>query len=248
MVIPFLRRAFASDPDHIVVRHGDADLKVRLRRHAAARRFTLRVSGATGEIVLTLPQRGSLETARHFAQGHGAWIAARLEKLSDRTAFAPGEKVPVRGRMHRIVHRPAPRGVVTAATDAAGHPILAVYGDAAHVARRVRDFLSKEAKRDLDIAVLKYTRLLGIPARKITIKDTRSRWGSCSSAGRLNFSWRLIMAPPEILDYLAAHEVAHLKEMNHSARFWRIVAKSCPHWREAERWLKRHGAELHRYG
>ena len=84
--------------------------------------------------------------------------------------------------------------------------------------------------------------------RVIAIRDTKSRWGSCSSTGTLSFSWRLIMAPPLVLDYLAAHEVAHLKELNHSNRFWTLLHELCPATDEAERWLKRHGAELHRYG
>jgi predicted metal-dependent hydrolase len=114
--------------------------------------------------------------------------------------------------------------------------------------RRVRDFLEREAKRDLQAAVARHTAALGIPARRITVRDTRSRWGSCSAKGYLNFSWRLILAPPFVLDYLAAHEVAHLKEMNHSPRFWREVHALCPRTEEAERWLKRHGTDLHRYG
>jgi predicted metal-dependent hydrolase len=112
----------------------------------------------------------------------------------------------------------------------------------------VREFLQREARRDLGEAVARHTANLGIPARRITIRDTRTRWGSCSSRGFLNFSWRLVLAPPHVLDYLAAHEVGHLKEMNHSNRFWRIVRDLCPRTDEAEAWLKRHGTELHRYG
>jgi len=105
-----------------------------------------------------------------------------------------------------------------------------------------------EAKRDLAAAVKRHTDALGIPARSITVRDTRSRWGSCSAQGSLNFSWRLVLAPPFVLDYLAAHEVAHLKEMNHSPQFWRVAHALCPRLEEAERWLKRNGADLHRYG
>jgi hypothetical protein len=116
------------------------------------------------------------------------------------------------------------------------------------VARRVRDFLEAEAKRDLSAAVKRYTARLGVDASRITVRDTKSRWGSCSAKGALNFSWRLILAPPFVLDYLAAHEVGHLKEMNHSSRFWRVVHGLCPRTDEAEDWLKRHGTELHRFG
>ena len=126
--------------------------------------------------------------------------------------------------------------------------MIAVAGDAAHVSRRVKDFLRKLALEDIEKAVRRHTATLGISARKITIRDTTSRWGSCSSQRDLSFSWRLILAPSPVLDYLAAHEVAHLREMNHSHRFWALTHKLCPHTEEAEGWLKRHGASLHGYG
>lgn len=248
MLIPLLRRMVEPDPAHIEVVHDGARYRVAVKRHPQARRLTLRVSATGGDVVLTLPPRGRLGPARAFAESHGAWIATRVAKLPERIAFIPGNCVPVRGELHRIIHRDAPRGLVTPGCDGNGEPILAVYGDRAHIERRVRDFLLRESKRDLDRIVENLTAQLGIPARRIAIKDTRSRWGSCSSAGRLNFSWRLIMAPAFVLHYLAAHEVAHLKEMNHSVRFWRIVAQLDPRWREAERWLAKNGALLHRYG
>lgn len=248
MVIPLLRRTAEPDPEHIEVVHDGARYQVAVKRHPMARRFTLRISATGGEVILTLPPRGRLAPARAFAESHGGWIATRIAKLPERIAFVPGALVPVRGTLHRIVHRDAPRGLVTPGFDGHGHPILAVYGHPAHCERRVRDYLIRESKRDLDTIVENLTRQLQVPARRITVKDTKSRWGSCSSAGRLNFSWRLIMAPAFVLHYLAAHEVAHLKEMNHSVRFWRIVAQLDPRWREAERWLAQHGTDLHRYG
>ncbi|MGL4325447.1 MAG: M48 family metallopeptidase [Beijerinckiaceae bacterium] len=248
MLIPLLRRAVEPDPDHIEVLHDGARYRVAVKRHPMARRFTLRVSATGGDVVLTLPPRGRLGPARAFAESHGGWIATRINRLPGRIAFESGASVPVRGVLHRIVHRDAPRGLVTPGYDGHGEPILAVYGQRAHLERRVRDYLQREARRDLDGAVEKLTVQLGVPARRITIKDTKSRWGSCSSAGRLNFSWRLVMAPAFVLHYLAAHEVAHLREMNHSVRFWRIVAQLDPRWREAERWLAKHGTDLHRYG
>ena len=135
-----------------------------------------------------------------------------------------------------------------AARDSAGAPIIAVAGEATHVARRVRDFLEAEAKKDFALAVKKHTAQLGQPAKRITVRDTKSRWGSCSANGALNFSWRLIMAPPFVLDYLAAHEVAHLRELNHSNRFWKLTYQLCPRTDEAETWLKTYGSALHRIG
>ncbi len=246
-LIPLLRRA-APDPEFVTVAHGGETFSLRVTRHQRARRYSLRFSARTHEIILTLPARGSLRAAATFAQSQAGWIAARVQRAPERIPFADGAAIPVRGELTRIVHQPAPRGVATLARDESGAPVLLIRGEAAHVARRVRDFLAREARRDLDLAVQKHARALGIAARKIAVKDTVSRWGSCSSAGRLSFSWRLIMAPPFVLDYLAAHETAHLQQMNHSQRFWRIVASLDPRWREAERWLSHEGAALHRYG
>ncbi len=221
---------------------------VRLRRHAQARRYTLRVLAASREVVLTLPPRGTLKEAQAFAQRNGAWIAARLGRLPQAVPFVDGGEVPLRGTPHRIVHRPGARGTVWIEADAAGEPRLCVAGDARHLPRRVRDFLKREAKRDLEAASRRYTTALGIAMRRIVVRDQTSRWGSCSSTGVLSYSWRLILAPPHVLDYLAAHEVAHLKEMNHSPRFWRLVERLCPDWQRAKAWLDAHGTQLHRYG
>jgi predicted metal-dependent hydrolase len=116
------------------------------------------------------------------------------------------------------------------------------------VARRVRDFLKREAKRDLTAASRRYAASLGVAIKRVTVRDQVSRWGSCTADGALSFSWRLILAPPYVLDYLAAHEVAHLIEMNHSRAFWRVVARICPDWRRAKDWLNAQGNALHRYG
>lgn len=236
------------DPDHIEVAHGTSRFKVAVKRRTAARRFTLRVSNASGDIVLTLPERADLKAAQVFAEAHGGWIATRLAKRPDMVPFQTGAMVPFRGVPHRIVHWSTIRGVTRATTDRDGQAILAVSGETGHVARRVTDFLKREALKDLTQAVDRHTAALGIPARKIAVRDTASRWGSCSSKGHLSFSWRLVMAPTLVLDYLAAHEVAHLKEMNHSHRFWTLTHRLCPRTEEAEAWLKRNGTGLHRYG
>ncbi|HVL71609.1 MAG TPA: SprT family zinc-dependent metalloprotease [Beijerinckiaceae bacterium] len=243
-----LFRRTLPDPAHLDVAHQGQRFRVALRRRAAARRITLRVSSATGEIVLTLPPAVDLSAAQRFADAHGGWIAVRLAKVPERVVFTHGAVIPFRGVPHRIVHWSNVRGVTAATHDPDGAPVIAVTGEAAHVPRRVRDFLEREARRDLAESVLRHTAALGKPARRLTVRDTKSRWGSCSAKGCLSFSWRLILAPPFVLDYLAAHEVAHLKEMNHSHRFWRVVHGLCPRTEEAERWLKRHGTDLHRYG
>ncbi len=235
------------DPDEIAVFHAGAVYRVALRRRAAARRLTLRVSSATGEAVLTIPERTDLAAARRFVEAHGGWIAARLARLPDRVPLEPGRAVPLRGVPHRIVHQPVALRRVALAAGADG-PAILVAGEAGGVPARCRAFLQREARRDLEAAVAAYAARLDVRPAGITLRDTTSRWGSCSARGGLNFSWRLVLAPPFVLDYLAAHEVAHLREMNHSNRFWRLVREACPGMDEAEAWLKRHGTDLHRYG
>ncbi|KAB0267925.1 M48 family metallopeptidase [Microvirga brassicacearum] len=243
-----LFRRVPEDPPHLKVSHEGRTLKVALKRRPTAKRITLRVSNASGEVVLTIPERTSIEIAQRFADGHGAWIAARLAKVPMRVKFEPGALVPLRGVPHKIVHWSSIRGVTRATTGSDGAPILAVSGDVLHVARRVQDFLEAEAKRDFAASVKHHTAALGIPAKRITVRDTKSRWGSCSANGALNFSWRLIMAPAFVLDYLAAHEVAHLRELNHSHRFWKLTHQLCPRTEDAEKWLKTYGSALHRFG
>lgn len=235
--------------DHIVsVSSGDDICRVILRRRHDARRFTLRVSQVTGEATLTMPQRGDHRAAIRFAQAHGDWIVTRLRRVPRRIAFIPGAVTPVRGVPHLIVWEADAHAIPELVINPDGGMMIRTGGDPRHVQRRVQDFLKREASADLAAAVTRYTSALGVRARSTTLRDQRTRWGSCASSGRLNFSWRLILAPPFVLDYLAAHEVCHLREMNHSDRFWALVYSICPATDAAEAWLKTYGAGLHRYG
>lgn len=237
-----------SEPQAITVAFDREVYVVRLRRHRQARRYTLRIQSATREIVLTMPPRGSLKQAQEFAQKHGAWIAARLRRLPEAAPFAHGAIIPLRGIEHRIEHRRSARGAVWAEVGGEGERLLCVAGEAPHIPRRVHDFLKREAKRDLEAASRHAAQALGVSVKRVSIRDQSSRWGSCSSTGVLSYSWRLILAPPFVLDYLAAHEVAHLIELNHSRAFWRLVERIYPDLKRAKIWLDAHGAELHRYG
>jgi predicted metal-dependent hydrolase len=237
-----------AEPSTLLVKHGSQIYSIRLRRHRRARRYTLRIHPSDREAILTMPPRGTLADAKDFAQRHGGWIAARLGRLPKAAPFLPGTVVPVRGVAHRIVHRAGVRGTVWPETRDSGERILCVAGAAEHIERRVHDYLKREARNDLQEAAQTYARALGVRVKRLSIRDQSSRWGSCTSAGSLSFSWRLILAPPHVLDYLAAHEVAHLVEMNHSPRFWRVVAKVCDDVDRAKRWLDTHGNDLHRYG
>jgi predicted metal-dependent hydrolase len=237
-----------AEPHSIAVKVGSSIYSVRLRRHRRARRYTLRIHPSDREAILTMPPRGTIAEARDFAHRHGAWIAARLGGMPKAVPFTAGMTVPLRNVAHRIVHRAGERGTVWIEIRDSGERVLCVAGEAAHVDRRVRDFLKREARRDLAKAGQFYAEALGVKVKRLTIRDQSSRWGSCTSAGVLSFSWRLILAPPTVLDYLAAHEVAHLVEMNHSPRFWRVVARVCPHVERSKTWLDSHGNDLHRYG
>lgn len=237
-----------AEPDAIAIKFGSQFFSIRLRRHRRARRYTLRIHPSDREAILTMPPRGTLVDAKDFAQRHGAWIAARLGRLPKAAPFNAGALVPLRGVAHKIVHRAGVRGTVWTEIRESGERIICVAGEPDHTERRVHDFLKREARRDLHKASQHYAETLGVKVKRISIRDQSSRWGSCTSAGSLSFSWRLILAPPYVLDYLAAHEVAHLVEMNHSARFWKVVAKVCPSTERAKAWLDTHGNDLHRYG
>ncbi|WP_439923616.1 M48 family metallopeptidase [Nitrobacter sp. JJSN] len=237
-----------AEPSRLLIKHGSQIYSVRLRRHRRARRYTLRIHPSDREAILTMPPRGTLVEAKDFAQRHGGWIAARLGRLPKAAPFHHGAVIPLRGVAHRIVHRTGERGTVWAETRDSGERILCVAGELDYLERRVHDFLKREARRDLQKAAQRYADTLGVKVKRLSIRDQSSRWGSCTSSGSLSFSWRLILAPPFVLDYLAAHEVAHLVEMNHSPRFWKVVARICNHVERAKRWLDAEGNDLHRYG
>lgn len=243
----FERRPSVAPVAHLDIAHDGQVFRVALKRLSTSRRFTLRVRVATRDVLLTMPSRSTLKAAREFAERHAAWIGARLARLPRPIAFVDAAKTPLRGVDHTIVHRPGARGVVWIENGDKG-PLICVSGDAPHIERRVHDFLKREARKDIEAAVARHAGRLGVAPRRITLRDTASRWGSCSSTGALNFSWRLILAPPEVLDYLAAHEVAHIVHMNHSPMFWKVTRRLFPETERAEAWLKINGAQLHRFG
>jgi len=224
-------------------------LPIVLRRSARARRFSLQVSEARRDAVLTLPAFSSYGEADEFLTRHIGWLKDRLSKLAEAVPFTHGSVIPLRGVSHRLefagsVRR---RGVVWIETEGDA-PILVVSGATEHAPRRLHDWLKRQVHADLRHCVDIHAKHLNLAPKRIVVRDQSTRWGSCSTTGALSFSWRLILAPPFVLDYLAAHEVAHLRELNHSPRFWRIVNDVCPRTEDAELWLKRSGSELHRFG
>jgi predicted metal-dependent hydrolase len=222
----------------------DRTLPLLVRENARSRRMTLRIEPGGRSLTLSIPPGLHVTEVERFLERQQGWLLTRLARFPRADNILDGGTLTLRGVEHRIRRSGQPRGL-TRAIQENGQAILEIGGAPEHLKRRIRDFLKREAKRDLDAAVARHTATLGCKAKSVTLKDTRSRWGSCSAEGALSFSWRIVMAPPEIIDYLAAHEVAHLKEMNHGPRFWALCEKLCPHTETSKRWLKKHGSLLH---
>jgi predicted metal-dependent hydrolase len=269
-----LARSIISLEQSPVLRVPNVGCTVELRRSPRAKRFSLKVSHTERAAILTLPNRGRVEDASAFLARHADWLRKQLERLPEPVPFVDGAVVPLRGELHQLKFAGARRynGVVwienkgspsDASSSLAGLmdwrslsclrsdvPLsnLCVSGDEAHAPRRFSDWLRAEVRKDIAMSVEKHAKTLECNPKRIAIRDQATRWGSCSISGTLSFSWRLIFAPPFVLDYVAAHEVAHLREMNHGPRFWRLVRDAVPLMQRARIWLKTHGASLHRFG
>ncbi len=220
---------------------------VRVVENPRTTRLTLRLvpAGKKGETLrITVPPGTPEADVDGFLHRNRHWAAARLARLPDVVRIAEGSVVPLRGVSHRIVHSGRTRGIVSTGMEEDG-PVIRVHGDKGTVPKKVVEFLKRQARADLTKTVAHYSNMLGVQSTSITLRDTTSRWGSCSTSGALNFSWRIVLAPPAVLDYLAAHEVAHLREMNHSDAFWALVADICPGYEAQKAWLRVHGSDLH---
>ncbi len=219
------------------------ETRVLWRRSSRARRISLRIEPKGGVVVVTLPPRAGRRAGLALLTAHADWVASHLAALPGAIAFVPGALVPIGGVEQPICHVPgARRGVWLEGGE------IRVSGDVAFLPRRVRDFLRAEAKQRLSALVAEKAASLGATVRRVRVRDTRSRWGSCGADGSLAFSWRLVMAPPFVQDYVAAHEVAHLRHMNHGPRFWALVRKLSPHTDAAIAWLREEGTRLIRIG
>lgn len=216
---------------------------MRVRRNARARKMILRIDADCDGVVVTLPPRVPEQEALALVRLQAHWITERLETLQPRVTFADGALVPFLGRLHRVRHRPDACGTVWLDGEE-----IHVAGQPEHLARRLNDWLRREARSRIGRQVANHAATLNVTVRRITIRDTRSRWGSCSSRGDLSFSWRLVMMPEEVLDYVAAHEVAHRLHHDHGPGFWDAVARLVPNARSLRAWLRTNGPSLHRYG
>ncbi len=230
-------------PLHVALDLGQSLVMLRLRRSHRARRVCLRIDPVAAGAELVLPRGVAVEDGLRFARSRRDWLASRLAALPRRTPFADGATIPVLGEMLIIRHRPQARGGVRRA----GRELI-VAGDIAHLARRVRDWLKAAAHARLDERSAALASRLGRRIAGLRLGDPKSRWGSCSPTGRLAYSWRLVLAPLAVLDYVVAHEVAHLVELDHGSRFWRLVAELAGEFESPRAWLKRHGTTLLAYG
>ena len=225
----------------------DRHVELIVRLNPRARRLIVKVHPSTGQVTVVAPRARSLPAALAFAKGQSEWIASQLAHVPEPVSFTKDTLVPFRGVPHRIVHREGREPVMTGIAN--GERVIFVCGRLEHIPRRVFDFLKREARSLLCERALDYSNRLATPRpARITVRDTHSRWGSCSPQRYLSFSWRLILAPDFVLDYVAAHEVAHLVEMNHGPRFWALTKKIVGDIDAPQDWLRRHGAQLHRYG
>lgn len=225
---------------------GDRCFPFQVKRDARARRMLLRVMPRDGAVVLVLPIRASLKSGHRFVAEQKEWILARQDERPAVQPWEDGAILPLYGAAHTIRHRPDARGGVWVENGE-----IHVSGKVEHLPRRLRDWLKRQAQQEFGIAAREMAAGLGVPVKRVTVRDTQSRWGSCSSHGNLSFSWRLLLAPPLVGRYLVAHEVAHLKYMDHSPGFWRLCGQllgSESDLQAAQTWLRRHGADLHLHG
>lgn len=229
------------------LRFDGLELPIRLKVHPRACRIVLRVDPLDAAIDLVVPRGVRVAEAVEFARSKGEWIRRRIAALPPRVPFVDGSTIPVLGVERRIRHRglrcPGARGVVWTEPGE-----LHVVGEEAHLPRRIADWLKSHARDDFTRRAGQFAVEARRPLRRVTVRDTRSRWGSCAVDGSLSFSWRLVHAPRFVIDYVVAHEVAHLTEMNHGPRFWKVVDRLVPDTVRPRTWLRDHGGTLLRYG
>jgi predicted metal-dependent hydrolase len=233
--LPLLRQRGGATV--IPLRSGASTIALQLVRNRRARRYVLRVSDG-GNVIVTMPRWGSIADARAFAEQHVSWIAReRLRRAAESTARAwtAGSEIWLRGERHAIA-------VSDNVVRAGG--IAARCTDAAAVGETLRRALREQAKRELPPRLLELAARAGLRVHRISVRDQRSRWGSCSTRGAIALNWRLLLMPPAVRDYVLWHELMHLRRADHSPAFWKLVEQVCPDYRAAKSWLAKYGKEL----
>jgi predicted metal-dependent hydrolase len=237
------RRRMNEAADLSLMSFSDREVPLVYQQNRRARRIILRLDYGASRIVVVLPKRTSRDEGRRFALSNKEWIEERLDQLPETVPFAHGSVIPFLGAPHRIRHRANARGVVWCEDQE-----IHVAGHEDHVSRRVSDWLKLEARREIEARARAKAEQLGKTVKRVILRDTKSRWGSCTTDGVLSFSWRLILAPRHVMDYVVAHEVAHLREMNHGPKFWKLCDEICRTVDGAREWLEENGTDLYRYG
>jgi predicted metal-dependent hydrolase len=205
-----------------------------IARHRWARRYVLRVT-ADGNLRVTVPRGASIAGGIAFAEREAAWIAREWATLQARTTWGGGTRVWYRGVLLTLG---LDDGAVLCGED------RVMCGPRQDVRAVLQDRWRALAARELPPRCLALARAHGLSPASVRVRDQRSRWGACSGKGAITLNWRLLQMPPDVADYVMLHELAHLRQPNHSRRFWREVDALCPEWRSAERWLRAHGREL----
>lgn len=228
-------------PEHETLTLPGGPTRVQWRRNARARRVSLRIDPTEGSVVVTLPPRAGKRAGMSLLMTHAGWVTDRLARLPAAIRFTDGATISLCGAPTLIRHVPTARGGAWLADG-----VVHVSGRPEFLCRRLTDFLRAEARRQFAALVSAKADLAAVQARRVVVKDTRSRWGSCAPDGTVALCWRLIMAPAFVQDYVVAHEVAHLRHMNHGPRFWALVEQLTPHTTAAMSWLRTDGARLQR--
>lgn len=219
------------------------EVPLKISRHPRARHISVRLDGRERTVRLVLPRRAALREGLAFAEYKADWLLAQLNALPAPIPFEPDSVIPVLGQERHVRHSAAGRG--GAWLDG---PTLWVSGHVEHAPRRVADFLKDLARREAATLARAKAAAIDRTVRQVRVREMRTRWGSCSSDGNISFCWRLILTPPAVFDYVVAHEVAHLREMNHGCHFWALAERLATDMPAARRWLRDHGDDLLRYG
>ncbi|WP_085907883.1 M48 family metallopeptidase [Kiloniella majae] len=224
-------------------------LKVIVQPHPTSKKLSLRLVAGKAAVKVVCPPNYPFADILDFVERQKNWIADRLDKQTAPVSYEDGANIPILGRHHKIV-RIEPGTKTHSQKGAAWLEANQLYikSHTEHLPRRVRDFLKRQVRFEIDLRAREKAAKIDKKIAAIRIKDTTSRWGSCSTKGNLNFSWRLIFSPEEVLDYVVAHEVAHLEHMNHSPAFWALVDQLTDARKTSQKWLKLNGNQLMSYG
>jgi predicted metal-dependent hydrolase len=219
---------------------------IRLKKSTRARRMALRLDAKERVFHLVLPRGISMKSARAFIEEHERWMKEKLRELPRPVSFAHGEVIPVFGRNRTI--KIIKRKTLKTTNVILNHNEILVVTHLDDPTIKIKRFLAKIAKEKLTELAEAKAEIIGAKIKDIHVRDTKSRWGSCAEDGGLSFSWRLIFAPHEAFDYVVAHEVAHLRHMNHGRHFWNLCRSISDDFLEGQYWMQAYGQDLMRYG